>query len=164
MAPEATSATAAIAQRRISDRAFVGHYAAGAVGGLVLAAVCFAAGIGLISPVGLLPLAGVFAYSRLARVGTEYRLFADRIEVESGLLSRRIENVELFRVRDVGLRQGLLGRLGNYGDVHIHSTDAGTPDILVRAIDAPKAFYQQVRQAVSESRAQNRTMIVEDGG
>jgi uncharacterized membrane protein YdbT with pleckstrin-like domain len=151
-----------ITTRRISDRAFIGHYAAAVVLGLLVATGCFLVGFGLFAPAGLLPLAWVFAQSRLARLDTEYRLFVDRIEVESGILSRRIENVELFRVRDVSLRQGLFGQLGNFGDVYIHSTDATTPDVTVRGIDAPKEFYQSVRQLVSDSRAQHRTMIVEE--
>lgn len=152
-----------ILARRISDRAFIGHYAAGISGGLLLATACFLLGFGLFAPLGFLPIGWVFFQARLAKLGTEYRLFPDRIEVESGIVSRRIENVELFRVRDVSLRQGLFGQLGNFGDIHVHSTDATTPDVRVRAIDAPKEFYQSLRQLVSDSRAQHRTMIVEEG-
>ncbi|MCC2668849.1 MAG: uncharacterized protein K0Q72_1320 [Armatimonadetes bacterium] len=156
--------TTPITERRISDRAFVGHYVIAVVAGIVIAVVCFLLTAGLLSPLGVLPVLGVFAYSRIARLGTEYRLFPDRIEIESGLVSRRIENVELFRIRDVGLRQGLFGKMGDYGDVYIHSTDSSTPDLHVRAIDAPREFYQQLRQLVTTSRAQSRTMIVEEGG
>ena len=157
-------ATTPISERRISDRAFAGHYVMAVVAGIVIAAICFFAAQGVFSPLGVLPALGVFAYSRMARLGTEYRLFPDRIEVESGLVSRKIENIELFRIRDVGLRQGLFGRMGNYGDVYIHSTDSSTPDLHVRAIDAPREFYQQLRQLVSTSRAQGRTVIMEESG
>ena len=153
-----------LAERRISDKAYLGQYVGAIVAGIAIAAGCFAAtGFAVFSPVGILPAIAVFLHSRLARIGTSYRLFPDRLEIESGIVARKIENVELFRVRDVGLRQGLLGRLGNYGDVYIHSTDSSTPDLHVRAVDAPKEFYQQLRQLVSTSRAQGRTMIVEEG-
>jgi uncharacterized membrane protein YdbT with pleckstrin-like domain len=152
-----------ILERHISDRAFVGHYFAALAVGSVVATGCFAAGAGVFSPLGILAVVGVFLYSRVARAGTTYRLFAERIEIESGLLSRKIENVELYRVRDVGLRQSIAGRIGGFGDVYIHSTDSSTPALHVRAIDAPQEFYQEVRQLVSRSRAGSRTMIVEEG-
>jgi len=151
-----------ISTRRISDRSFLGRYVVAFLLGVVVATILFVVGLGLFSPLAGIPLVCVFLQSRLARVSTEYRLFPDRIEVESGILSRRIENIELFRVRDVGLQQGLFGRIGNFGDVHVHSTDASTPDVHVRAIDSPKEFYQEVRRLVTASRGQTRTMIVED--
>jgi len=153
---------APILERRISDRAFVGHYFAALAVGSIIATGCFAAGAGVFSPVGILAVVIVFLYSRLARASTTYRLFPDRIEIESGLLSRKIENVELYRVRDVGLRQSIYGRIGGFGDVYIHSTDSSTPDVHVRSIDAPQEFYQEVRQLVSRSRAGSRTMILEE--
>jgi len=155
-----------VSERRISAKAFLGHHVAAVVAGIAVAAVCFAApipGVALLAPAGLLPLLGTMAYARLTRAGSCYRLFTDRLEVESGLVARNIDNLELVRVRDVSLRQGLYGRMTDVGDVIIHSTDASSPQILVRGVDAPRDFYQQVRECVSESRAQNRTMIVEEG-
>jgi membrane protein YdbS with pleckstrin-like domain len=153
-----------LAERRISDKAFVGHYLAAGLIGLILAVVLFfIPGMGLFAPVGLLlPLAGVFVYSRLMRMSSCYRLFPDRLEIDSGILSRKIENVELFRVRDVGLRQGFIGRMADFGDIYLHSTDSSTPDLHVRAVDAPKELYQQLRELVSESRAKSRTLIMEE--
>lgn len=72
--------------------------------------------------------------------------------------------MELFRVRDVGLRQGLFGRLANYGDIYIHSTNSSTPDLHIRSVDAPKQVYEEIRALVSDSRASHRTMIVEQSG
>jgi hypothetical protein len=150
-----------LAERRISPRAFIGqHVGAGAIG-LVLAVVLFLTPVPFLAPIGILPLLGSLAYAYLVRLSSSYRLFPERLEVESGLVTRRIENVELFRVRDVGLHQGIIGRIANVGDVYVHSTDSSTPDLHVRGIDAPKEFYQQLREVVSESRAQHRTMIVE---
>lgn len=151
-------------ERRKSPKAFIGQYLAAIAGGIGLAIICFLIpGFGIWSPIGILPLLIVMAVSYLSRISECYRLYDDRLEVESGLLARRIENIELFRVRDVGLRQGLLGLMGNFGDIYVHSTDSSTPDFHIRGIDAPKTFYEQVRQQVSESRAAHRTMIIEEG-
>ena len=153
-----------IQERRISNKAFVGHYVAAVAAGIGIAVLCF-----LIPPlamfawVGILPLLGVVLWSQLVRMSDCYRLFEDRLEIESGIISRRIENVELFRIRDVGLRQGLFGRMADFGDVYVHSTDSSTPAMHIRGVDGPKDFYQNLRARVSESRAAHRTMIIEEG-
>lgn len=152
-----------ILERRISNKAFMGHYVGAIAIGVVIAALTFATGFGLFAPAGILPVLGVAAWAYLSRLGDCYRLYEDRIEVESGIISRRIENVELFRVRDVTLQQGLFGRMADFGDVHVQSTDSTTPALHVRGVDSPKAFYQELRQRVSESRAAHRTMIIEEG-
>ena len=153
-----------IQERRISNKAFIGHYVAAVAGGAVLAVVCFLSGaLAPFAWIGILPVVGVFAWSQWVRMSDCYRLFDDRLEIESGLISRRIENVELFRIRDVGLRQGLFGRMADFGDVYVHSTDSSTPAMHIRGVDGPRDFYQHLRERVSESRAAHRTMIIEEG-
>ena len=95
------------------------------------------------------------------RLNTEYRLFQDSIEVESGLVSRRIENIQLFRVRDLGLAQSMLNRLAGVGDVIVTSTDQSAPHYRLRGVEDPRALYDQLRELVSRSQAARRTMIVE---
>src|SRR3954447_16506151 len=92
-----------IEERRISGKAFVAHYVAAAAGGIVLAAILMMTGLILFSPLAVLPVLGVWAYAYCSRIGSTYSLYPDRLEIESGLLNRKIENVDLFRVRDVGL-------------------------------------------------------------
>lgn len=112
----------------------------------------------------LLPFIAALVWVLLLRAGSHYRLYPERLEVEKGVVSRGIDNIELFRIRDVGLRQGILGRMLNVGEVYIHSTDASTPDLVVSGIDQPREFYQALRERVTESRAHRQTMIVEEGG
>lgn len=150
-------------ERRISKKAFIGHYVGAVVAGIILAVVLFMTPFGIFAPIAVLPVLAVAAWAALSRMGGCYRLYEDRLEVESGILARRIDNVELFRVRDVSLSQGLFGRLTDFGDVYVHSTDASTPTMHIRGVDNPKDFYQNLRQRVTESRAANRTMIVEEG-
>ncbi len=150
-----------ISERRISDKAFLGQYVLAVGAGIGIAVGCFMM-MAILAPLAVLPVVAVFLHSRLVRAGNSYRLYGDRLEIEAGLLSRKIENIELFRIRDVGLRQGLLGRMGDFGDVYIHSTDSSTPDLHVRAIDNPRGFYQELRTLVTQSRAGTRTVIMEN--
>jgi uncharacterized membrane protein YdbT with pleckstrin-like domain len=110
---------------------------------------------------GLAPLVGGVAYTWLVRLGSEYRLFHDSLEVETGIVARRIETIQLFRVRDLGLVQSMLNRIAGVGDVIVTSTDQSAPHYRLRGVEDPRKVYEQLRELVSRSQAVRRTMIVE---
>ncbi len=131
--------------------------------GVALSVAAIVTGLWWLGALAPLPLIYILVVAWFARLGAEYRLFQDRLEIERGVFTRRIENVELFRIRDMGLQQGFVGRLGNFGAVHVHSTDASAPAVVLPAIDQPREFYQSLRELVTQSRAHRQTMIVEGG-
>jgi uncharacterized membrane protein YdbT with pleckstrin-like domain len=160
------SPTDLVLRARISLKSFAGLY-------LLLGAVCLAIwwvgwafDTGLhplvIVAAGLLPLVLGIVYTWLVRLGAEYRLYQDSLEVETGILSRSIDNLQLFRVRDLRLKQPVLGRLFGFGDISITSTDQSTPHLIIRGVDAPRALYDTLREGVARSQATRRTMIVEE--
>src|SRR5262249_55930508 len=69
----------------------------------------------VIAAVGLLPLVLGIGWTWFVKRSIEYRVYQDSVELESGLLSRNIENLQLFRVRDLKLRQSMLGRVFGVG-------------------------------------------------
>jgi uncharacterized membrane protein YdbT with pleckstrin-like domain len=151
---------------RPSLRSFAGLY-------VVLGALCvaiwwlgarFDTGLGplVIAVAGPIPLLIGIGYSWLVRLGAEYRLYPDSLEIESGLISRSVDNLQFFRVRDLGLRQSLPGRLLGVGDVSVTSTDQSTPHLIIRGVAHPRALYDALRERVAESQATRRTMIVEE--
>jgi uncharacterized membrane protein YdbT with pleckstrin-like domain len=151
---------------RMSLKTFAGLY-------LILGVVCIAiwwAGAALdtgLAPIvvavgGPVPLALGILSTWLVRLGTSYRLYQDSLEVETGLMSRTIENLQLFRVRDLRLRQSVLGRLLGVGDIGVTSTDQSTPHLTIRGVDQPRALYETLRAGVARSQATRRTMILEE--
>ena len=155
-----------LSRSRPSLRSFAGLY-------VVLGAVCvaiwwlgarFDTGLSplVIAVAGPIPLLLGIAYSWLVRLGAEYRLYPDSLEIQSGLISRSVDNLQFFRVRDLGLRQSLLGRLLGVGDVTVTSTDQSTPHLTIRGVVGPRALYDALREGVAGSQATRRTMIVEE--
>src|SRR5688500_11975152 len=155
-----------IARHRVSYKGFAGLYLLLAAAAVLIwwLGYTFARhlGGGLVIVGGSLPLVIGFVYTWLVRISTEHRIFNDSLEVESGIISRRIENIQLFRVRDIGLKQSILGRMLDFGDISIASTDQSNPHFTLRGIDRPRALYQMLRELVAKSQAARRTMIVEE--
>jgi len=152
-----------VVARRHSWKALTGPILASVLVALLLAFGGMIPGLQILWILAPLPVLGVLAWGMMLRASSDYRVYGDRLEMERGVLSRRIDNVELFRVRDLGVKQGLLGRILNFGEVYVHSTDASSPDVVMPAIDHPREFYQTLRDLVTESRAHRQTMIVEEG-
>ncbi|MEP0846035.1 MAG: PH domain-containing protein [Phycisphaerae bacterium] len=76
---------------------------------------------------------------------TIYRVTTERVEVERGLVSKRIDNIDLFRINDVQLRIGILDRLQGIGTVVLRTTDETHPRLDLRGVPNPRRIYERVK-------------------
>ena len=134
------------------------------IAGFVLAVFLFFASFGLLSIIGLvLILIGSLlvglAFLRIASVS--YRVDTLRVEVERGILQKRIDNLELWRVKDIQFRQTLVQRMLSVGDVVLVTSDASNPQIELRGIPKPRDLYDSLRDAVDTVRRGRGVMGVE---
>lgn len=151
-----------VARKRISPLNFLGTYLllALAAGGLVVGGH-FTGHLAYGALGGLVVVALGFLYIYLVRVSTEYLFYTDSIEVVSGIVARNIENVQLFRVRDIRMKQSILGRILNVGSIEVDSTDESAPCLILHGVDDPRRLYEILRELVSQSQAARRTTILE---
>jgi uncharacterized membrane protein YdbT with pleckstrin-like domain len=149
--------------RRISLKNYIAVYAVLAVwaAAAIGAGIAFKLALPLVFGVGLVIPAAVIAYTYLEHISTEYRLYEDSIEVESGIIARKIDNLQLFRVRDIGFEQSVMGRILNFGNVTVTSTDQSQPHLKLKGVDQPRDVYNALRDRMTKSQAVRRTMIVE---
>ena len=83
---------------------------------------------------------------------TRYRLTTQRLFVQRGLIAKKLEEVELFRVKDVTLSQGVLQRMLGVGNVVVLSSDDTTPRLELAGICDPVAVKEQLRGAFRTAR------------
>jgi membrane protein YdbS with pleckstrin-like domain/predicted RNA-binding Zn-ribbon protein involved in translation (DUF1610 family) len=81
-----------------------------------------------------------------------YHLTSQRLRVAHGLLSRKIVEIELFRVRDLTIEQGFIQRLLTLGTVKAISTDEDAKTILLSGIKDAMNVKENLRRFVMESR------------
>lgn len=111
------------------------------------------------------PLAAAFLLWSLYLIATftlrravRYRLSPQRLEVERGILGRRFESIDLWRVRDVVLEQSLVERLRGVGRITVLSSDQVEPELLVGPVAEAKPLYDRLRDAVAAARKQARVV------
>jgi uncharacterized membrane protein YdbT with pleckstrin-like domain len=100
--------------------------------------------IAVLGTVLLLKLAGLLLAA--ARVkATHYRLTSQRLLIESGLLSKSVEEIDLRYVDDLQFRQTFLDRLLGIGNVDVVSSDKLAPKIVIRGIADPRGVRETIR-------------------
>ena len=92
---------------------------------------------------------------------TRYRLSEDRIFVEKGFLSIHVEEVLLYRVRDMELRLPLTQRIFGVGTICVHSSDKTAPDLLIRCVKQPREVKELIFRQVEQCKEQRRMRTME---
>ena len=113
--------------------------------------------------VALLAAAGLFSIVRaLIRVmSMRYRIDDLRVEVEHGLMMKKIDNLELWRVKDIRFRQGLLQRMLNTGEIEIDSSDVSDRVLVIRGIRDARGVYDKLRDAIDGARRARGVVAVD---
>jgi len=91
----------------------------------------------------------------------KYRLTTQRLFLVRGIVSRTTDQMELMRVDDVRLRQSLMDRVVNTGDVEILGADATDPKLVLEAINEPARVAELLRLHVRGMRSKG-TLLVEN--
>ena len=105
--------------------------------------------------VGIYLLVSVWVRTRSLR----WKVTSRRIEIESGFLSKQIDNIELWRVRDVEFRQSILDRMTGVSSIEITAHDGTFPALDMRGLPADRAaIYDKLISAVMQARQQRGVM------
>jgi membrane protein YdbS with pleckstrin-like domain len=102
----------------------------------------------LIFIVGLLLLIGVYVKWK----STQYKLTNQRLFIRTGFISRSLEEIQLYRVKDVAFHQGVVDRILGIGSITVLSSDESAPRATLFGIEGPEAFKEEIRTAYRRAR------------
>ena len=105
-------------------------------------------------------VAGVvwFLYEHFRRQSLKIRITNETIDLETGLFGKRIDTIQLWRVRDIDFRQSLMERMLGVASIHILSHDQENPNVLLRGIHGGRELFTELRDSISLAR-QGRNVI-----
>ena len=105
---------------------------------------------------------GIFLFIvKLYRQYTTYTLTSSRLIIISGILGRKLDEIELFRIVNSISEQGPIDRLANLGNIRIDSTDK-TGMVYMKKIPHPHEVRDSLREVYMAARNKRGTVLLEN--
>ena len=92
---------------------------------------------------------------------TRYRLSGDRLFCETGFLNLKVDEVLLYRVRDLELTISLGQRIFGVGTVCVHSSDQSIPHLDLKNVKHPREVKELIHQKVEKAKNDRRMKSME---
>lgn len=127
------------------------------IAGFVTGAIMFNPLIGIGAGVVVLWLLGVAMFIRTQ----VFEVTSQRLRWTRGILTKRTDELELYRVLDASLVEPFLLRLVGAGNIEINSADPSTPRLTLPAVKGARDLREKLRNAVERCREQKGVRMTE---
>ena len=96
----------------------------------------------------------VVAWKWLQNMAAKYEITAERLIVRRGIVFKSIDEIELYRIKDVRMDFSLLNQWAGIGNICITSSDETTRvgDLVMRHIERAQARREELRRLVDTAR------------
>jgi uncharacterized membrane protein YdbT with pleckstrin-like domain len=104
----------------------------------------------------------LYLISVAALIRTQYfEVTSQRVRWRRGILTKRTDEMELYRVMDVSLVEPFLLRLVGAGNIEMTSADASTPKLILPAVKRAKELREQLRVSIEDYRTKKGVRVTE---
>ncbi len=90
-----------------------------------------------------------------------YEVTTERIRLTTGILTRRTDELELYRVKDATLVEPLAMRMFGCGNIVVTTNDASTPNLDITCVKGARDLREQMRQSIEVCRDRKRVRVAE---
>jgi len=114
--------------------------------------------------VGIPLVVGAFAFFivGMIRRSTRVRMTNRSVENESGVFSKKIDVMELWRIRDVRYKQSFLDRILGIAHIEVFTKDVTTPHFEIVGLPASRDVFEKLRDNIEIQRQSQRVMGIID--
>ena len=92
---------------------------------------------------------------------TRYELTTERLKIRQVVLNKKMDDLELYRVRDFKLEKPFFLRLFSLGNIILQTSDKSHPVVILRAIKDGEEIREQIRNMVEACRVKKRVREVD---
>jgi len=108
---------------------------------------------------GLLLLCVPWLFTKTIR----YRITNYRIDFERGLVSKKIDTLELWHVEDIQFSQSVLERVVGVGTITVLSRDDTTPRLILSGLPRPRPLFDSLKQRIIAVKRQSGVIKMDVG-
>ena len=92
---------------------------------------------------------------------TRYMLTEEKLIIDTGLFSRREDEIRLYRIMDITLKRTFRDRLEGVGTIHCCSGDKSTPEFDIARIKNPREVKEMLSELIENERMTRRIGVRE---
>ncbi len=94
--------------------------------------------------------------------GTHYRITSQRVVVERGVFSKRMEQIDLYRVVDYVVDRPFGQRMMGTGNLVLEAMDKTTPELRIDHVKTDVvALYERLRYATEQEKRRRGVRVVD---
>lgn len=109
----------------------------------------------------IVPAASWAVWANLTVKHHIYRLSTERMSLTRGVISKRQDDLELYRVKDTTLEEPFFLRLFQLGDIVLDTSDRSTPQVRIHAVRDAKHVREILRTNIEILRTKKRVREVD---
>lgn len=106
---------------------------------------------------------GLIAWKWISNLMVSYEITPDRLVIRRGIFVKSIDEIELYRIKDVRIDFTIINQLANVGTIGVTSSDETTRDgpLLMSLIQDAKRRREALRDLVDQARQRRRVREVD---
>jgi uncharacterized membrane protein YdbT with pleckstrin-like domain len=110
----------------------------------------------------ILTLGLYFLYAKLRSMSLHYKITSQRVVIERGLLSKRMEQIDLYRVVDFVVERPFGQRIMGTGNLVLEAMDKTTPEVRLDHLKTDVvALYERLREATQVEKQRRGVRVVD---
>ena len=90
-----------------------------------------------------------------------YDLTTERLKITQGVFSKHTDTLELYRVKDIQVRQPFIQRMFGVENISISTSDLSSPTLLLDAIPNEVHLADKMRHQVEDVRVKKRVREID---
>jgi uncharacterized membrane protein YdbT with pleckstrin-like domain len=101
-------------------------------------------------------------YYWLRARSTHYRVTTQRVVVDRGILSKQLDQVDLYRIQDYRVERPLSQRMMGTGNILLFSQDRSSPAVRLHGLSADVVkLYEQLRAATEDEKRRRGVRVLD---
>lgn len=106
---------------------------------------------------------GLFVWRWLENMASRYELTEERLIIRRGLIAKSLDEIELYRIKDVRISFSIINQIAGIGTIGIASSDETTRagDLMIRDVERAQSRREELRRLVDIARQKRRVREVD---
>jgi uncharacterized membrane protein YdbT with pleckstrin-like domain len=106
---------------------------------------------------------GIFVWRWLENLASKFSITEERLIIRRGIIAKSVDEIELYRIKDVRINFSIINQLAGIGHLTISSSDETTRDgdLVIRDVERAQARREELRRLVDTARQKRRVREID---